>query len=116
MPYLATLALTLVIEVPLYALVLGPGARRLGGRAALIGATVLTGTIANLVSHPIAFLAVEPLLDGPVGATAALVVVEVLVLMIEAGIVVVRHRDPVLATTSAGVANLVSLSIGLAIV
>lgn len=114
--YLTALALTITIEIPLYAWVLGPGARRLGARPATIGAGALTGLVVNLVSHPLAFLVVEPIILRPLAAPLALVLVEALVLVGEFGIVLVRHRDPVVAAVSAGVANLVSLSIGLAVI
>jgi hypothetical protein len=63
--YLAALALTLAVEVPLYVLVLRAPSR--------------SAAAVNLVSHPVAWFVLWPLLRSLVGDGAAFVVVELAV-------------------------------------
>ena len=65
------LGLTLLIEVPLYALLL-----RLVDDIALPRG-IAVGAALNVCSHPVAFLAVVPAATGPLGPVASLAVAEV---------------------------------------
>lgn len=116
MGYLAALALTFALELPLYWLVLCPLARRLGGQASTARRALTTGVIASAVTHPLAMLVAMPLLRGPLGRPGALALVESAVVVAEWAIVRHRHDDPFVAAVAAGSANLASLAIGLAIV
>ena len=108
--YALALALTIVLEVPVYTF----GLTRCGGRTWRDAAR--TGLMVNVVSHPLAFVVAHPLLDGPIGDDAALAVVEVAVVVGEALLVFAARRASfvVALTTSAG-ANAVSLVIGVAL-
>jgi len=104
--YALALALTLVLEVPVWtALLVRPGGVR--ARAAL-----RTAALVNVVSHPLAFLAGYPLLRGPLGDGPALVAVEVAVLVGEAAVAARRHGDVVAAVVASAVANVLSLTLG----
>ena len=116
MGYLAALALTFALELPLYWLVLCPLARRLGGQASTPRLALATGVIASAVTHPLAMLVAIPLLRSQFGTPIALVLVESGVLVAEWAIVRHRHGDPFVAAVAAGSANLTSLAIGLAII
>ena len=116
MGYLAALALTFAIELPLYWLVLGPLAIRLGGERSTTTRALTTGLIASAVTHPLAMLVAVPLLRGPLGRSGALALVESGVIVAEWAIVRHRHGDPFVAAVAAGSANLASLTIGLAII
>ncbi|HMK98361.1 MAG TPA: hypothetical protein VK425_12490, partial [Acidimicrobiales bacterium] len=70
--YGVALALTLVVEVPLYAALL----RTFAGLPWREGARL--GAAANLVSHPLVFLVAAPLLAPALGTVVALVCAEVL--------------------------------------
>ncbi len=108
--YLVALALTLAIEVPVYALGLATTRTvqwRNGG---------MTGLGVNLLSHPIAFLVAFPLLAPAIGALPALVTVEVGVVYLEAVLVWRGGRaDAAPALLVSCVANVASLAIGLAV-
>ena len=110
--YPLALLLTLGIEVPVYVATLGPLARALGGRVLPWSQALVLGVTVNLVSHPAAFLVVFPLVRQLTGRTAALVLVEIGVLVLEA--VIIRRRLPngVVALSASSLANLASLTIG----
>jgi hypothetical protein len=98
--YLAAYLFTLAVEPPLYALALrGHGYRE--------------GLLANATSHPLTWLVLFPLLDGPLPPFAALVVVEAFAVAWEAALLRLRlGRDlPLLAALSL-VCNAVSLGAG----
>jgi hypothetical protein len=109
--YLAALALTLAIEAPLYAL----GFAVVTGTRWQRGGT--TGLRVNLVSHPLAFLVAFPLLAPLLGTMAALVVVEIGVVYLEA-LLIWRRREsnPIEAVVLSAIANVASLAIGLALI
>lgn len=108
--YIVALALTLAVEVPVYALGL-----------AAVGATrwprgSATGLRVNLVSHPLAFLVAFPVLSPALGALRALVAVEIGVVYLEAALVWRGGRAGAMGALAAScVANVASLAIGLAI-
>lgn len=110
--YPQALALTLVIEVPIYAAALGPMARASGGPTLSWPRTLYLGVVANLVSHPIAFLVILPLLVQLTGRTVALVLVEVGVLVLEAAIIGCWLRNGTLALVTSSLANIASLTAG----
>jgi hypothetical protein len=73
----------------------------------------MTGVVVNVVSHPLAFVVVVPVLRLVLSATAALVVVEVAVVYFEAWMLV--RRDRVRSSTAimlSAIANVLSLSLG----
>ena len=108
--YLLALALTLLIEVPVYGLMLHAfaGARWSDGAR--------QGLVANLVSHPAVFLLATPLLAPRLGPASALAVAEVLAVVIEAGVVLsIRRQDRVAVAGTAYVANVVSFCAGLVV-
>ncbi len=78
MTYLAALAATIVIEVPLVVVL-----RTLLLDAAAVPRphVALAGLVANLLSHPLAFLVVWPLVDR---RGAALVPIEIAIVAVEA--------------------------------
>ncbi len=108
--YVVALGLTLAVETPVYALGLAAG-----GSVALVRAG-RTGIRVNLVSHPLAFLVAFPLLTPVIGSLAALVLVEVGVVYLEAALVW-RGRDSggAAAIAVSCIANVASLLIGLAL-
>lgn len=112
--YAVALALTLLIEVPIY----GAGLTRLG--ALPFRRAITIGVVVNLVSHPLAFLGVFPQLRHPLGDAAALIVVELAVMLGEAwGVWWLAGRGRAIASTgmiTAAMANTVSLALGLALV
>lgn len=104
--YTLALVLTLAIEVPVQAGIL----HRLGAvpwRRACGSATVV-----NVVSHPLAFLVAYPVLHGPLGDTATILLVEVGVMLGEAAGLWRLTRRPEAALIAAAVANSVSLTVG----
>ncbi len=108
MAYWVALALTLVIEVPAYGSILryGLGVSARQGLAA--------GTAVNLVSHPLAFLLVMPLLAPRLGFLPALAVIELGVWVFEAALLWSwRRGDLELLGLAALAANALSLAIGL---
>jgi hypothetical protein len=108
--YIVALALTLVVEMPVYAL----GLAAVGNVRWPSGGA--TGLRVNLVSHPLAFLVAFPLLAPRVGTLPTLVAVEIGVVYLEAGLVWRRGRTGALGALAAScVANVGSLAIGLAI-
>ena len=107
--YATALILTVAVEVPLYAVGLSRLATLARWRAARIGLAV------NAVSHPLAFLVAWPLLRAPLGRAAALVLIEVAVMVGEAWAVRRLAGDTAAALITAAVANSASLTIGLAL-
>ena len=107
--YLIALGLTLVIEAPVYVLAMTRWAARRWREA------LFTGVAVNLISHPIAFLAVYPVLEGPAGGAAALVVTEVLVVIGEAAMLSLRRVPSDVALVASACANIASLVLGVAI-
>lgn len=114
--YVQALALTLVIEVPLYVVVLGPpaGARR--GPALAWGRAARFGIAVNLVSHPLAFLVVYPVLRHLTGRTTSLILVEVGVIVLEAALLRRWLHDEQVALIASSVGNVVSLTVGALII
>lgn len=108
--YTTALALTLVIELPVYLVGVTFGAARRWHEALVIGLGV------NLISHPIAFLAMYPMLEGPAGGAAALVVTELAVVLGEAGMMWLRRIPPTVALLTSACANIASLVLGVAII
>lgn len=107
--YLIALGLTLVIEGPVYVVALTRWAARRRREA------LLTAIGVNLISHPIAFLALYPILEGPAGGAAALVVTEVSVMIGEAAMLSLRRVPPTVALATSACANMASLVLGVAI-
>ncbi len=106
--YLWALGLTLLIEMPVYA-----GALR-GGLSLSARPGLLAGAAVNLVSHPLAFLVVMPVLARPLGFFPALVVVEAGVWVFESALLWLwLRRDLDLVSLAALLANAVSLAVGL---
>ncbi len=106
--YLVTLGLTIAIESPIYALLLHVIERTPIRRG------VAAGVVVNLTSHPIAFLAVFPVLLPFAGGFWALVVVESIAVSIEASLLWMRgRRDPFALLGISYLANTASLSLGL---
>ena len=110
--YPQALVLTLAIEVPVYVAALGPLARALGGRAPSWQRAVILGALVNLLSHPLAFLVVFPLLRQLAGRTEALAVVEIAVLLLEATLIGRRLGDGTVALIASSLANVTSLTLG----
>ena len=100
------LALTLAIEVPIYIGLLW----RVGNVRVRRGAFV--ALVVNLVSHPLAFVVVHPMLRHATGVTASLVVVELAVMAGEAWAAARLTRQPPAALVAAAAANAASLTIG----
>ena len=107
--YLIALGLTLVIETPVYVVAMMRWAARRWREA------LLTGLGVNLISHPIAFLAVYPVLEGPAGRAAALVITEVSVVIGEAAMLSLRRVAPMVALGASACANIASLVLGVAL-
>jgi hypothetical protein len=107
--YATALGLTLLIEAPIYVFGLSYGAARRWGSA------LVTGLVVNLISHPLAFLAIYPVLEGPVGAVAALAVTELAVVFGEAAMLWHRGIVPAVALATSASANVASLVLGVAI-
>jgi hypothetical protein len=106
--YLGALALTLLIEIPVYASVLRRGLGIGAPRGLAAGAAV------NLVSHPLAFLVVMPVLARPLGFFAALTVIEAGVWVLESALLWSwLRRDVDLVALAALLANAASLTVGL---
>lgn len=110
--YPQALVLTLAIEVPFYVATLGLLVPALGEAVLSRSRTFVLGALVNLVSHPLAFLAAFPLLDQLTGRTAALVVVEVGVIVLEATIIGRWLRDLTVALIVSSLANVTSLTLG----
>jgi hypothetical protein len=109
-PYLAALAVTLLVEVPIY-LALGQRALYLreGGGFRLYGSV-------NLVSHPLLWFGLAPVAVAMVGATAGVLTAEALVVLGEGFAVaqVARVRQAP-AVAIAALANAASFGVGLTI-
>lgn len=106
--YATALGLTLLIEVPAYASVLRCGLKIRTARGLAAGAAV------NLISHPLAFLIVMPVLDRPLGFFAALAVTEAGVWVLESALLWLWvRRDVDLLSLAALLANAISLAVGL---
>jgi hypothetical protein len=105
--YCAALLLTLLVEVPLYALLLRTTAKMTWWQGARLGAA------ANLVSHPLVFLVAAPLLAPRLGPVVALVCAEALAVTIEVVVVrALRRQDLVTLAGTSYVANAVSFCAG----
>lgn len=96
MPYVAALGLTLLIEVPAYALVLG--------RAASIPAVIV-----NLATHPLLWFGL-----GATPSIGAFASAELLAWTVEFGLLLLwLRRDPVTLAAAAVLANALSCLAGL---
>ena len=109
---IVALALTLVIEVPIYALLLRTDLEVSPPWGFRYGIGV------NLVSHPIAFLVVTRILDPTVGVVAAVVIAEIVVAWLgEAALLgLALRRDFGALVAISFVANAISLALGLVVV
>ncbi len=110
--YAQALALTLAIEVPIYVIALGPLARAAGGPMLSWSRALVLGVLVNLVSYPLAFLVALPVLRQFTGPTAALGIVEIGVLVLEAAIIGRWLRDGTVSVMSSSLANVASLALG----
>jgi hypothetical protein len=108
--YGVALALTLLVEVPVYSALL----RAVAGVRRRDGARL--GAAANLVSHPLVFLVATPLLAPRLGLVAALVCAELLAVLIEVVVVrLLRRQDMVALAGTSYVANALSFCAGLVV-
>jgi hypothetical protein len=106
--YVAALGLTIAIESPIYGLLLHVIERTPIRRG------IAAGVVVNLVSHPIAFLALFPVLFRLLGVLSALIVVEIVAISVEASLLWLRgRRDPLVLLGISYLANAASLSLGL---
>jgi hypothetical protein len=106
--YVIALGLTVAIESPIYGLLLHAIERTPIRRG------IVAGAVVNLISHPIAFLALFPVLFPLVGGLSALVVVEIVAVSIEASLLWPRRgHDPLVLLGVSYLANAASLSLGL---
>lgn len=106
--YAPALALTLALEVPVWA-VLGHVAVAVPwARATVIGVAV------NVVSHPLLWFVLVPALEATTGSTVvALTVAEVVVGALEAGLAwLATRRAPAVWLAVSAAANLISLGAG----
>jgi hypothetical protein len=104
--YLVALLLTLAIEVPIVVALLTRD-----GRPRLTALPV--AVLVNLISHPVAFLVVEPVIDGSLGDTLALVVVELAVMAGEAfGLARLGRVDGLRGVQLSAIANGTSVLVG----
>lgn len=124
--YLAAFALTVLIETPVYVLAVvvlariatvsadGTTAAAPTGWVRRNGAVdgFVTSLVANVTTHPFAFLVVGPLLVAAVGGVVAVIVIEVAVMAVETAIVYRRHDDMAFALVTAATANALSFGIG----
>ena len=110
--YPQAMVVTLAIEVPIYVTTLGPLARAFGGSMLSWSRALVLGGLVNLVSHPLAFVVFFPLLRQLTGRTAALVLVEVGVLVLEAAILARWLKDGTVALIASSLANVTSLTLG----
>lgn len=110
--YPQALALTVLIEAPIYVVSLGPVARAVRGPVLPWHRALMLGILVNLASHPLAFLVVFPLIEQTLDRTAALVIVEVGVLVFEAGLIWLRVPDMTVAVVASSLANVTSLALG----
>ena len=106
--YVVALGLTIAIEAPIYGLLLHVIERRPIRRG------IVSGVLVNLVSHPMAFLALFPVLHPLLGGLSALIVVEIVAISVEASLLWLRgRRDPFALLGISYLANAASLSLGL---
>lgn len=75
--YVAALAITVAVETPLYA----AGLRRIGTPPPAWRRAAFAGAAVNLVSHPVGWLVLWPLLEPRVGAFPAFAVLEAVVVV-----------------------------------
>jgi hypothetical protein len=109
--YAAALGLTLLIEMPTYAGILRYGLSIDTRRGLAAGAAV------NLISHPLAFLIVMPVLAQPLGFFPALAVIEAGVWIFESALLRSwLRRDVDLVSLAALLANTLSLAVGLLLI
>jgi hypothetical protein len=106
--YLVALALTLAIEVPVFALLLGMFAGVPRPAAALAGGVV------TLITHPLVFLVLFDPLAGALGDTPALLLAELTAWATESSLLYAwLRRDAAIVAASAFIANALSLGVGL---
>jgi hypothetical protein len=109
-PYVAALAVTVIVEVPIY---LWLGRRALGVRDRS-GLPVYGGI--NLLSHPLLWFALAPAGAGALGTTTGLLTAEGLVTMGEGlAVAQVTRTSPTPALAIAALANAASFGLGLAV-
>jgi hypothetical protein len=106
-PYLSALALTLLVEVPIYAVLL-PETLECSRRKAIIAAGAV-----NLATHPAAFLLFVPAARHALGWVGAVTLAEVLVWASETlALWLWLRRQIVLLAVATLIANGLSLAIG----
>lgn len=108
MGYTSALGLTLLVEVPIYALALW----------ALLEVRPISGVFAgigvNLLTHPLSFLLIQPALAGPLGFWRSLAVVEVVIWLVEGSALWIwLHREPAILFATSLLSNGLSLAVGL---
>lgn len=101
------LVTTVLIEVPIVVGIMTLKAPSVG---VMISAS--TAFFANLITHPLGIWVTLPLLTRVTGAGPALVLVEAVVVIVEAAIYTRRFRDGVLGAGLSGIANLASFGLG----
>lgn len=99
-------ALTLAIEVPIVVGLAGRFTRWSTARCAW------TAVAANTITHPLGIGVALPALGASIGVTWALIIVEALVVVIEAAMYTFGFHDGVVGSLLSGTANLASFSIG----
>ena len=108
--YSVALVLTLLVEVPLYSVLL----HAFAGLRWRVGARL--GATANLVSHPLVFLVAAPLLAPALRPVGALACAEVLAVLIEVAVVRLLRRQELVPLAGASyVANAASFCAGLVV-
>jgi hypothetical protein len=108
MHYLESLGLTLVVEVPMYALALWARLEVRPRSGTIAGAGV------NLISHPVGFLALQPALLGGLGYDRSLAVVELWAWIGEAALLFGwLRREPWTLLGISLLANALSFAVGL---
>jgi hypothetical protein len=108
--YFEALGITEVVEAPIYGGILSRFC------AVRLRAAIAASVIVNLVSHPLFSFVIVPLADRGLSPTVAVMVGEVAVCVIEAGLLFawLRRELPLLVVASL-VANACSFSVGLAL-
>lgn len=106
-PLMVAFVVTLAIELPVVAALVSWRRHDVSTRSA-----VSTAALANVVTHPVGIGLLLPLLTRWWGLLPALIIVEALVVVVEAEIYGRRFDDEVLGTAVSGVANVASFGIG----
>jgi hypothetical protein len=103
------LALTLAIEIPVYAMLLSAVVGVAPRRAAAYG------VVANVASHPLSFLVLAPAIASVLGETAGIVTAEIVVAWVGEAMLVrgLTRADVWTALGVAFVANALSFAVGL---